>query len=136
MDFDEFDQKFMELVREVSEKTVKAGLYDAGAAILNYADDEDPQTPYKHGDLRASRQIEPHVETDRVVITIGYNIIYAARLHEGEPFWNWTRTRIPSPGPKFLESAMAAHAQEAMQICADYIQAKIDGIRNRENLQK
>ena len=123
----DFDEKFAEFMRQVPQEMAPQGLADAAFALLADADDEPPQTPWKKGDLRGARKIEkPVITSDAVSVAAGYNIVYAARLHEGEPTWKWTTTQVPHPGPKFLESKLVKNARKYMQIAADYIKAKME----------
>lgn len=123
----DFDKKFSEFIRTVPVKYATQGLADAAFALLVDADDEKPQAPYKTGDLRGSRKIEkPVVTNDAVEVSGGYNMVYAARLHEGEPTWKWTTTQVPQPGPKFLESKLIANAKKYMGIAVDYIRTKME----------
>jgi hypothetical protein len=126
LDFEDFDEKFKELVNSVPKELAQAGLFDAATALLEDADEDNPQTPYKGGDLRASRRVEKAtIKGDKITIRAGYNSEYAARLHEGEPTWKWTTTQVSNPGPKFLEKKMAGKAKKYMGIVADYIRQKL-----------
>lgn len=127
MDTIDFDEKFAEFMRTVPQDLAPPALADAAFALLKDADDMKPQTPYKTGDLRASRKIEkPVIESDKVSVSAGYDKVYAARLHEGEPTWNWTTDQVPQPGPKFLESKLVAGARKYMEIVAEYIRQKLE----------
>jgi len=130
----DFEKKFEELIRSVGERVAAEGLFSAGQALMTAADDEIPQTPYKTGDLRASRLVkDPVITGDKVSVSCGYNSIYAAYQHEGErkdhshKVENYTRTQVPGPGPKFLEKKMAGNAKRFMAIVADYIREKLGG---------
>lgn len=126
----EFDRKFAEFIKTVPVEFATQGLADAAFALLVDADDDKPQAPYKTGDLRASRKIEkPTVTGSAVEVKAGYNMKYAARLHEGEPTWKWTTTQVSQPGPKFLESKLVANAKKYMGIAVDYIRTKIEAGR-------
>jgi hypothetical protein len=127
MDFEDFDKNFEELVKSVSKELVQDGLFDAATALLEDADEENPQTPYKTGDLRSKRQVEKAmIKGDKIEVKAGYNMEYAARVHEGEPTWKWTTTQVSNPGPKFLEKKLFGNAKKYMQIVADYIRQKLE----------
>lgn len=127
LDTVDFDKKFAEFIKTVPQEYGSQGLADAGFALLVDADDDNPQTPYKRGALRRSRKIEkPVIKSDAVSVNAGYNMVYAARLHEGEPTWKWTTTQVSNPGPKFLESKLVANARKYMQIAVDYIRSKME----------
>ena len=130
----DFDKKFKELVRSVSHEVAGQGLYSAAHALLNDADDEIPQVPYKTGDLRAARLVkDPVITGDKVSVSAGYNSPYAAYQHEGErkdhshQVKQYTTTQVPGPGPKFLEKKMAGNSKKYMAIVANYIREKLGG---------
>lgn len=130
----DFDKKLKELVHSVSHDVAAQGLFSAANALLNAADDEIPQVPWKTGDLRASRQVKkPVISGDRVSVSCGYNSPYAAYQHEGQrkdgshKVKNYTKTMVPGPGPKFLEKKMAGNPQRFMAIVADHIRRKLGG---------
>ena len=127
MDWKDFDAKFVEFIKKVSQEIAAAGLKKGMDELLNDAEDEAPTVPWLHGDLRGSREIEdPIIKGEKILVRGGYNSIYAARLHEGEPEWDWTRDRTPSPGPKYLESKMARKSTKYMRIAADYMKTEIE----------
>ncbi|MEN6560093.1 MAG: hypothetical protein ABFD52_04885 [Acidobacteriota bacterium] len=128
----DFDKKFREFCEQAGTKLAAQGLFTAAQAVLKASDDEIPQTPYLHGDLRASRLVkEPEISGDKISVSFGYNSPYAAVQHEGHredgsyPIKNYTRTRVPGPGSKFLEKKMAGHSRHFMQIAVDYIREKL-----------
>ncbi len=128
LETEEFDRNFGALVRSAGGEAAAEGLFSGAQALLDASDDESPQTPYKTGELRASRQVlQPEISEDRISVTAGFNKKYAARMHEGEPFWKYTATQVPSPGPKFLEEKMAGNARRFMAVCADRIRRKLGG---------
>lgn len=130
----DFDKKFEALVRSVGGDVAAEGLFAAGQALLDAAQDQAPQTPYKEGDLWASREVkDPEVSEERISVEAGFNSKYAAYQHEGQrkegthKVKNYTKTQISSPGPKFLEKKMAGNAQRFMAVCADRIRRKLGG---------
>jgi hypothetical protein len=130
----DFEKRFKELVRSVSEKVAAEGLFSAGQALMTAADDEIPQVPYKTGDLRAARVVkDPEISAGRVSVDCGYNSKYAAYQHEGQrkdgshKVKEYTTTQVPGPGPKFLEKKMAGNAKRFMAIVADRIREKLGG---------
>lgn len=134
LDWEEFDKNLLNLMEKTSPEVCADAIFDAASQLLQDADDEAPQTPWLHGAMRASRKVEkPIVKDTDITVDAGYDIVYAAYLHEGE--WpdhshiikNWTTDRIPSPGKKFLESKMIKHAGKYMKVIADYLEKIIGG---------
>ncbi len=130
----QFEKNFEALVREVSHEIAAEGLYSAGQALLNAADDEIPQTPQLTGDLRASRLVQkPEISQGRISVDAGYNSEYAAYQHEGErkdgshKVKEYTTDIVPNPGAKFLEKKMVSNAARFMAITADRIRKKLGG---------
>lgn len=127
----DFEKRFEKLVTSVSRDLAKEGLFTAAQAVLKAADDEPPQVPYLHGDLRASRQVkEPEIFGSEIKVSFGYNSPYAAYQHEGQrkdgshKVKNYTRNRKPLPGPKFLEKKMIGQRRRWMWIVVNYILEK------------
>ena len=101
VDTREFDVHFARVVSNTIPKLTNKGLYHAAAEALRDADLEEPFLPVDKKDLRGSKEIHPSKDLFDLFVEFGFNIIYAARLHEdGKLDWNWTR---PGSGPKFLE---------------------------------
>jgi len=121
MDFTYFDKTFFPLVKNKIPKFTAKGIFNAAAEMLQDADKEAPQTPFEHGDLRGSKKIEkPEIRYNNISVEAGYNIKYAAKLHESAPgqYHFVPRKGITSPGRKWLESKMAAHKEKYIKIAA------------------
>ena len=127
VDFRKFDKTFFPLVEKEIPKFTAKGIFNAAAEMLQDADKEAPQTPFEHGDLRGSKKIEkPEIKYNKISVDAGYNIKYAAKLHESDPgqYHFVPRKGIVSPGRKWLESKMAAHKEKYMKIAATAIKNK------------
>jgi|GEM_PF-3358825 len=118
VDFRKFNKTFFPLVENKIPNFTAKGIFNAAAEMLQDADKDAPQTPFKHGDLRGSKKIEkPEIKYNKISVEAGYNIKYAAKLHEGQ-YHFVPRKGITSPGRKWLESKMAAYKEKYMKIAA------------------
>lgn len=123
LDTKDFDMKFEKLVKRTFPSRIEKGEVAAASEMLRDADKEIPRTPFKKGDLRGSKKIEPVKKGIRdISIRLGYNIDYAAKLHEMEKKRadkiNWS---LKGSGPKFLESKMVRNKKKYMEIVATSI---------------
>ena len=124
LDFKEFNTKFTNLIRNAMPNAAEKGLFNAGGEMLRDADKEIPMTPFKYGDLRGSKIVEnPKITANEISVTAGYNISYAAKLHE-MPKTQADRTNwsLPGSGNKFLESKMVRNKEKYMKIVARTIE--------------
>ena len=118
-DFSEFEKEFREIVQREIPKKVADGLFRVGALILADAINEVPRAPHKTGALWRSQKVEePEISEDEIKINCGFNIEYAARLHEGEKHWKWT---LPGSGPKYLESKLSMFKDKYIQALARFL---------------
>jgi hypothetical protein len=129
VDMKDFDKNFMLLMYQTIPNIVSEALYDEGIQLLADSDDIIPQTPWKTGDLRASRVVDrPIIRGDEILVSAGYNMPYAAYLHEGQRkdgshvIKNWTITHA-LPGIKFLEKKLINLAPQRFARIAAYIKA-------------
>ena len=126
VDFTAFNLDFDKLVGETMLDAARVGAFNAMAEMLRDADNEAPQTPKDKGDLRGSKTIEvsvPGMRADKIkvfrvidspfskeiVVTGGFNIDYAMKVHEAEPGtikFQVKHAAIKQPGSKFLESKL------------------------------
>lgn len=125
----DFDAKFKELMDKSMPEDIRKGLIEAGKDLLGFAEDRAPKTPWKDGDLRSFGKVEPIMDGSLVTgVSVGYNIIYAARLHEGERSWEWTQEKAGGGvGPKFLETKLWTYGRELMKTVADYLERRLGG---------
>ena len=103
LDTSKFMSKFKNTMGLI-DKTANAAAYDVGYAVIKDSSKFAPTTPKKVGDLRASGKVEKaKVSKDRVEVEIGFDMPYAAKLHEAPDSWNWTES---GSGPKYLERTL------------------------------
>lgn len=127
IDFSKFDRTFFPLVKIIFPTEAGKGLFEAANEMLRDGDNEPPQTPFKHGDLRGSKKVEkPKVTAGAISVEAGYNIKYATKLHESDPaqYRFVPRKGILSPGRKWLETKMARHKEKYIKIAGLKIKSK------------
>lgn len=111
-----FDINFDKVIKNVIPKLVHKGLFNAANEALRDADVEAPHLPIDEHNLQGSREVHLPKNLNDLFVEFGYNIVYAARLHEdGLPSWNWTR---PGSGPKFLTTKLIRNKDKYMRIVA------------------
>jgi len=120
MDFSDFDKTFKHLVEKAIPEHAEKGLLGAGKLLLDDSDNEAPQTPFLTSALRGSGVVQ---KGGPLMVQVVYNSEYATRQHEAEPGeFNYTKTHVTHPGPKFMESKMARHKDDYMRVVADEIE--------------
>ncbi len=129
LDFTAFNKTFFPLTLKKIPESARKGLANAAFEMLYDADNEAPQTPDEIGDLKGSRKIEePKITNKEISIKAGYDSEYAAYQHEGErkdgthKVRNYTTTKVPQPGPKFLQTKMVRHKKKYIGIAAESIE--------------
>ncbi len=116
MDTRDFDQRFSKIVQNTIPKHTNMGLMKAAAEALRDADLEKPYLPVDKKDLRGSKEIRGSKDLFELFVEFGFNIIYAAKLHEkGKVDWNWTRE---GSGPKFLSTKLIRFKDKYIKIVA------------------
>jgi len=143
-DMSDFLKKTKELSRKIIPELAERGIATAGMQLLNDAIMEQPTVPIKEGWLRGSGSVfvqnklcyvspfgKPEMSAKdcaesigpgQIVGVVGFNVPYAARLHEGIDF-HFTE---PSSGPKFLESKLLRNKDRYMKIIANTIKEGAD----------
>lgn len=112
----DFDQKFEKVIKNTIPSLAHKGLFNASNAAFTDTKNEQPYLPRDIGDLEGSWEVHKPSNLQDLFVEFGFNIIYAARLHEdGKPGWNWTR---PGSGPKYLESKLIRNKDRYMKIVA------------------
>jgi len=134
IDMANFEAGFRRLVEGAVPDDLRRGMFAAGNALLRDAIYEKPYAPFKEGHLRGSAQVsEVAVRPADVEIVAGFNICYAARLHElfygigfgaemYPPGWS-----LPGSGPKYLESKMARNPQRYLAVMMEYLRLRLGG---------
>ena len=123
MDFSLFDTTFFKLVENSMPKEAEKGVFKGANLILDLAEIQAPTVPRKIGDLRGSRKVENIVvDSGNISATAGYNIEYAAKLHELPPSKdariNWT---LPGSGAKWLEKSLIKNKEKAVKVIVKHI---------------
>jgi hypothetical protein len=128
VDMTDFDKNFILLMAETIPMVVGEALYDEGLQLLDDADNKGPQTPWKEGDLRASRVVErPLIRDGEIMVRAGFNMPYAEYQEAGQRkdgsrvVKNYTTDRIPGPGSHFLGQKLVPMAKERFARIAAYI---------------
>jgi hypothetical protein len=117
----DFCKKLIDWAVSQAPEAAKKGLFEALGELKHDADTIQPQTPYLEGHLRSDHKKNIDVNPDNITAQLVFLMPYAARMHEGKATWNWTRTVVPSPGPKFLEAKMMFFQKKYMNIVADEV---------------
>jgi hypothetical protein len=140
----DFDNKFKRIVKTAIPALVEKGLGRAMLDLMNDTVMTIPTVPLKEGFLRGSASIfvqnrltatgeglpnakagkanTSHTESiglDKYVGVIGFNVPYAAKMHEAIDF----HFSEPSSGPKYLESKLLTRRDVYMRDIADTIKA-------------
>lgn len=119
MDFTDFDSKFYEIVNDTIPELGEEGTYQAAGLWLKDAIMEEPRAPHKTGHLWRSQLIEVIKNGGKIIgVELGFNVPYAARLHEAPYSWNWT---LDGSGPKFLEAKGVVNKNKYVEHAANHI---------------
>jgi hypothetical protein len=141
-DSSDFQEKFGKIVKTTVPSLVEKGLGRAMLDLMNDCVMEVPTVPLKEGWLRGSGSIfvqnkfrgdstnlpsakagnaltsyVENIPAGKFVGIIGWNVPYAAKMHEGIDF----HFSEPSSGPKYLESKMVSKRNTYMQVIANTI---------------
>lgn len=141
-DTSDFDRKFNQLMKTAIPALVEKGLGRAMLDLMNDCVMEIPTVPLREGFLRGSASIfvqnvliatgeglpmakagkantshTEGIELNKYVGVIGFNVPYAAKMHEGIDF-HFTE---PSSGAKYLESKLITKKNHYMQVVANTI---------------
>ena len=141
--YGDFAEKFEKIVKDVIPPEAEKGLVKAGNELLRDAIKTGPGAPKDTGALWASastrgsdnvmRSVRNTVLSRPIIsenarqieIDCGFNIEYAAQLHEmpleRAKTINWSERGATDPGPKFLESKMARFRDKYIKIVALHI---------------
>lgn len=116
LDTTSFDKEFAKVTKKTIPELTQKGLFNAANEALRDAVEEQPYAPWKLGNLAGSKEVHAPKSPTDLAIEFGFNIVYAARLHEdGKPGWNWTK---PGSGPKYLSTKLARFKDKYMKIVA------------------
>jgi len=99
------------------------GLFLEGAKVIKNAIEEKPRAPHLEGHLWRSQRVKKMgVKKDAITLYVGFNVPYAAKLHEALNVTNWT---LAGSGPKYLSSKLTRHKEEHMKNVAGFIKGKM-----------
>lgn len=105
---------------KVTDDAAKKGLRAGGEEWKLDADNIPPRTPHLEGFLRGAGKVSRVlIEMGYLLITVSYDMPYAARWHEAEPgtvVWS-----EPGVGPKYLESKAARFMNKYIGIVSEFI---------------
>ena len=119
MDFKDFNKGFRLIIETTIPDLAQVGLFKAGALLIKDAITVEPKAPHLTGHLWRSQKIEKLMEGKNIIgVQVGFDVPYAARLHEAPDNWNWT---LDGSGPKFLESKMAGNPNKYIEPAAKHI---------------
>jgi len=119
VDAQDFWKKFPDVTQRQIPSLTERGLYYAGQLLMRDAKMQRPYLPHKWGGLWRSEDVRQAVKkSGRWELEAGFNIEYAAALHEAPDNWTWT---LEGSGPKFLEIPMAQNRDVYMAAVAQVI---------------
>jgi len=119
MDFTSFNKGFKLIIEKTVPGLAMEGLLQAGALLIRDGILEEPKAPHLTGHLWRSQKIEKmEAEGKLIGVQVGFDVPYAARLHEAPNNWNWT---LDGSGPKFLEAKMATNPDKYIKPAAEHI---------------
>ena len=121
LDTKDFDIKFGHVTEKTIPEASARAVFQTGAMVIRDAILEEPRTPHSKGGgtLWRSQKIEqPKIEHGEISVELGFDVEYAARLHEAPDNWHWT---LPGSGPKYLEAKLIKNKEKYMASVADKI---------------
>ena len=152
LDIRDFEAGMRKLTDKAMPEHIAKGMFRAGAELLRDARVHAPQAPKDVGDLWGSASYEgkasvverigdtleatpgfkPQETGNDVFMTVGFNIIYAARWHELDEETDsrikWTTWKGASqPGRKYLEKKMVERREKYVGMIAAYLKRLLGG---------
>ena len=110
----DFDIKFPRVMnKEIPEAGARAE-YRVAAMVIRDAILEEPRAPHSKGGgtLWRSQKIEqPQIKAGEITIECGFDVEYAAFVHEMPANTNWT---MVGSGPKYLEAKLIKNKEKYM----------------------
>ena len=114
LDTKDFDIRFPRVMnKEIPEAGARMEYRVAGMVIRD-AILEEPRAPHSKGGgtLWRSQKIEqPQIKAGEITIELGFDVEYAAIVHEMPDNTNWTMT---GSGPKYLEAKLIKNKEKYM----------------------
>lgn len=121
-DFSEFDKRFFKLtMKKVPDAYIEA-MIAVLPKILKDAITEEPRAPHKTGHLWRRQKIElPKKIGKKIEAIFGFNVPYAAKVHEAPDNWKWT---LEGSGSKFLEVKLIRNKEKYYFEIVEYVRAR------------
>lgn len=117
LDTRDFDIGFEKFTEKTIPKNAESGMLRAGAVVIKDTIMEEPRAPHKTGHLWRSQLIlAPERKPGEIFLFLGFNVPYAAPLHESPVELDWT---MEGSGTKFLESKLLRNAKKYLGIIAN-----------------
>ena len=118
----DFDIKLPRVINKEIPEAAASTFPRVAGMVLRDAITEEPKAPHKTGHLWREQKIEPpKIERGEISIELGFDVEYAATLHEAPSNWNWTMT---GSGPKFIETKLIRNKEKYMSEIAEGIRKK------------
>ena len=116
MTFDtkDFDIKFPRVCNKEIPEAAANKAYKVAGMVIRDAILEEPRAPHSKGGgtLWRSQKIEqPQIKAGEITIECGFDVEYAAAVHEMPANTNWT---MVGSGPKFLEAKLIKNKEKYM----------------------
>ncbi len=118
MDTRDFDKNFSRVIEKTIPQATKKGLVKAAWEALRDAEKEEPTVPADEFHLRASKEVHEARDLFDLFVEFGFNIEYAARMHEMPGGFYYENPTTPGSGPKFLETKIVKYKEKYIEIIA------------------
>lgn len=132
--------KGLNLADERIRRGALQGMRKAVLALRTDSNEETPKVPTNWGDLKKSASVDAGEEGKGIVGQVGYNMVYAAYLHEGisrftgNPLiYGYTRVEergmppAEGTGAKWLAKTMSERREKYMGIVAVVVRKSLGG---------
>ena len=110
----DFDIKFPNVCNNRIPQTAATRFYKVAGMVISDAILEEPRAPHSKGGgtLWRSQKIEqPQIKAGEISIELGFDVEYAAAVHEMPSNVNWT---MAGSGPKYLEAKLIKNKEKYM----------------------
>jgi len=122
LDTRDFDLKFHKIAVDQIPGWGEQGLMKAGAMVIKDSIMEEPRAPHKTGHLwRSQKIVMPILRAKEIFIHVGFNVPYAAELHETPFELSWT---LKGSGAKFIEAKLLKNNKKYLEKIAGTIRNK------------
>lgn len=121
LDTRDFDIKFHKIAVDQIPGWGGQGLKKAAAMVIKDSIKEEPRAPHKTGHLWRSQLILTKIIQGVLSALVGFNVPYAAELHETPFERNWT---LKGAGAKFIEAKLLKNNKKYLEMVAGTIRRK------------